>query len=65
MREYTVKQDGKIFAIECECVDRGGHRYLERIQALGSLDSIDFVDSNNTSSFCEICQKFTWIVLPK
>jgi hypothetical protein len=54
----TAQWKGKTFALECECKERGGHKWRDRLAKFG-FDSMEC-----PIGFCDTCEKSPWIILP-
>ena len=65
MRQQTIKYNGKIFALECGCKDRGEHSYVERALNYDLKYKYSPGVNRKFPSLCSWCGLYPWIILPK
>jgi hypothetical protein len=56
----TIEHEGKIFAVECACKERGGHNFADRMFAVG----FDGLACAVQDTQCQECNLYPWIILP-
>ena len=68
--QQTIKLDGKIYALECTCRERGGHNYWERMCRTETTFPTEKTPGKlyydpNLMPFCPKCYYFPWIIVAK